>query len=464
MSEGQLKDRSKNWKDKAIARRQANERLNKRIKELEQSRALWKDKYKNVQSRLQKSSVLSSEKASRHQYSLSIVVLMIELYKYGGMSLRSCRHSLCCMFLCMGLNSRVPSHNSIRNWLCKCGVYRVEGSSDKSGEYVIYIDESITFGSEKILLILGIAKEQIHFEHSLTHEDMEVLYVGVNKEWKSEAIAEILQKVTKDKAVLYAVSDEGRNLMKAYKTLNYSHLKDCTHKLANFLKRIFGQEEVFLSFRKLIGKLRQAWNLSKSKSQYMPPSMRGKLRFANIFPCVNWAKKMLAKWEELEEQIQEQLCFLKDNSAFIQSLIEVELIFKIVCDKLKNEGFGKTQKQEILDAIIPLKLSHKANIFMNNCKEYLEQLSIQQIDLEQEKLLCTSDIIESYLGKFKTKINPNSRSGLTEFIFTIATFGKSFSIPEAKLALEKITCEQLKSTIASNNQNMNILKKSGELF
>ncbi len=64
-------------------------------------------------------------------------------------------------------------------------------------------------------------------------------------------------------------------------------------------------------------------------------------------------------------------------------------------------------------------------------------------------MLCSSDIIESFpiaieIGKFKTKINSNSRSGLTEFIFTIATFGKNFSIDETQNALESITCKQLK--------------------
>ncbi|MFT5617288.1 MAG: hypothetical protein ACI85I_000504 [Arenicella sp.] len=53
-------------------------------------------------------------------------------------------------------------------------------------------------------------------------------------------------------------------------------------------------------------------------------------------------------------------------------------------------------------------------------------------------------MIESYFGKFKTKINSNSRSGLTEFIFTMATFGKHFSVDETKNTLENIKCKQLR--------------------
>jgi len=443
-SKGQSKVTNNKWKDKAIARRKENEKLRKRNKELILSRAGWKTKYQAAKSGNKSPLALSGQNASRHQYSLAIVVLIVELYRYGGMSLRSCRHSLSCMFLCMGLNSRVPSHSSIRNWLCKCGIYRVKTQPKVSGDYVIYIDESITFGSEKILLILGIAKEKITFKRALSHEDMEVLYVGISKEWKGGKIGELLEKIAEDKNILYAVSDEGRNLVNAYKLLKNSHIRDCTHKLANYIKHLFEKNELFVSFRKLIGQLRKAWNLSKSKSDYMPPSMRGKLRFANIFPCVNWAKKRLAEWDDLSEEVQDKLNFLKENREFIQSLKEVEIIFKTVCNKLKTAGFGINQKQELLAVLAKMKVGEKASIFIDNCKEYLEDLTAQMTKLGYENLLCTSDIIESYFGKFKTKINSNSRSGLTEFIFTIATFGKSFSIEEAKQALETVQCKHFK--------------------
>jgi hypothetical protein len=146
---------------KAIARREKNERTKKRIKELTYSRDRWKEKYQEQKKSFKTSSILQGEKAKNHQYSLSLIVLMIELYKYGGMSLRSCRHSLSWMFLCLGLNNRIPSHNSIRNWICKCGIYRVKMRPNTGEDQVIFVDESITLGSEKILLRLGISQSKI---------------------------------------------------------------------------------------------------------------------------------------------------------------------------------------------------------------------------------------------------------------------------------------------------------------
>jgi len=102
-----------------------------------------------------------------------------------------------------------------------------------SGAYIIYVDESITFGSEKMLLVLGLPLENTKLDRALSHSDMSVFYVGASQQWKGEDIERELRKIAVDKEIKYVVSDEGRNLGKAYKSLNYIHIEDCTHILAN---------------------------------------------------------------------------------------------------------------------------------------------------------------------------------------------------------------------------------------
>jgi hypothetical protein len=430
VSSGHVKNRDKTWKSKAQQRGSENRRLRKRNKDLEKSRDLWKIKYQGLSLTGNARSVLSGGKAKGHQYSLLLVMLVVELQKYGTMSLRGCRHCVKNMLLVMGLSGRVPSHSSIRNWVCKSGYYRVKAWGEVRGKQILYVDESIVFGSEKILLILGIGHQSIPKERSVNHSDIEVLYVGVSQAWKSEAIWVQIEAISQSRGISYIVSDEGINLRKAYKMGNYVHIEDCTHVLVNHLKHIYQKDSRFEGFRKLIGQLRIAFYLSKEKSPFMPPSMRGKLRFANMFPCIDWAKSCLEKWETVSPSIQTSLGFLKHNQDFIAELGTIEKIFKLVCQTLKNKGFGQRQK---------------ALIFIKNIEEYLENLTFKSQQLKEEHVLCTSDIIESFFGKFKQKINPNSKSGLSEFIFTIANFTKSFTEVELKLALEKVQIADLKN-------------------
>ena len=203
------------------------------------------------------------------------------------------------------------------------------------------------------------------------------------------------------------------------------------------------KSQLFGVFSKLVGKLRREWGQSRTKSRYMPPGMRGKMRFANILPCVDWAGKMLADWDALGQDIQDEVRLLKDNATFFRSLSQAAAIFKAVCGKLKDEGFAPVQKQELLAELERLGAQAEAGIFLQYCKDYLDELSVKYSELEQERLLCSSDIIERYFGKFKARMNTNTRSAMTEFIFTLATFGKSFPMQETKGALETIQCKDL---------------------
>jgi hypothetical protein len=446
-SEGQGKDNANTWKDKALSRGAENTLLRQRIKELTASRDNWKTKYNTLKAESPTSMALEGEKARCHQYSTATVALTLELHKYGAMSLRGCRHSVSCMLSSLGLSERIPSHTTIRNWLCKGGLHRIKSGQSASGEYVVYVDESIVFGSEKILLILGVPVSKIPQDRAVIHSDMEVLFVGANAEWKAEHIEAELEKIAQKKQIIYTVSDEGNNLRKAYKSMNYTHIEDCTHILANHLKRLYSTDEDFEAFRKLIGDLRKCWNLSKANSQYMPPTMRGKMRFANIFPCVAWAQRLLAEWANLPELIREKLVFLKAKEGFITSLGCIATVFKTVCSTLKNEGFGEAQQASIstdLAQVSPPESDTKTTTFIANCKDYLDNLAAKSKALNTIHLLASSDIIESFFGKFKTKINTNHRSGLTEFLFTIANFSQSFSLQETKKALETIQLKDLK--------------------
>jgi hypothetical protein len=442
---GQRKDSTCCWKTKAISRGQENIRLRKSLRDAKLSRDSWKKKYQALQTLPLDSAVLSGKKAARHQYGLAFVALVLELHKYGGMSLRSCRHCMCCLLMTLGLSSRIPSHSSIRNWLCKGGLRRISVGYEATGNYIVYIDESIVFGSEKILLVIGVQEACIPTTRALSHRDMEVLYVGASQEWKGDAIKVILTEIALHKRIKYVVSDEGHNLTRAYNSLNYIHIEDCTHILAKYLKKIYHGDADFEAFRQLIGELRRDWNLSKEKSKFIPPTMRGKMRFANIFPCVEWARKCLGDWQNLHEDVRTRLMFLKDKEVFIGSLVEVSVVFKTVCKILKNDGFGTLQKRTILGILDGLKVDQRANRFIENCKTYLDNLSEKMLALEQSHLLCSSDIIESFFGKFKTKIKANNRSGLTEFIFSIANFSQPFSVEEVKDALENVKLKDIKA-------------------
>ena len=106
-SKRQTKDNANIWKNKAKLYRSENTALRKRVKAIMISRDSWKTKYKTFKEEPKKEHVLGGVRAKRHQYSLAIVCLILELHKYGAMSLRSCRNSVGCMLVSMGMTMQI---------------------------------------------------------------------------------------------------------------------------------------------------------------------------------------------------------------------------------------------------------------------------------------------------------------------------------------------------------------------
>ena len=127
------------------------------------------------------------------------------------MSLRGCVQVLLCLRLVSSrLNQKlVPSYNSIRNWCCKAGYHRLvyEGSVEE-GEWVYFVDESISLGKERILLVLGIPVNRLDFKKSLSLDSMRVLSIELSKSWKGQDIAAVLSKLRERFPMAYVVSDE----------------------------------------------------------------------------------------------------------------------------------------------------------------------------------------------------------------------------------------------------------------
>ncbi len=201
------------WKNKAIVRRKKNSTLKKRIEELIISRDLWKSKYMNE--KFHHKSVLSTsfqkERAKTYKYPVFYMFLVLQFLSYGGASLRSCRHFLFELFFCLDLEMSVPSHSTIRVWICKIGYYNY-AKNKPCEDLIILIDESVTLGENKALLVLGFPSSLLNCSRPLQHSDVHLLYFSVGHSWKKEKISEVIRSIQKDYKIVYSISDRGNNL------------------------------------------------------------------------------------------------------------------------------------------------------------------------------------------------------------------------------------------------------------
>jgi hypothetical protein len=408
--------------------------LKKKLKDTQESRENWKVKAKLLGQSPSLGSLFDGDKAKHHSYSVILVTFCANIQSYGSMSLRSCFQVLICLQLALGTSRRTPSYSSIRIWVCKVGKYRVDYQDFSQDKWIYWIDESIHIGNEKILLVLGIAEKDVHFNKALSLSELRILHMSVSTQWKGEDISLILEDLKKKFPLSYIVSDEGTNLKKSYELSNSLHISDCTHALTKGLEKAYKKKELFKEFCGWAGSLRQKWYLKKDRQSWIPPNQRNKVRFANLFPLVKWAKKQLDNWQMLSEELQLELSFLKENEKWVinfwsiqEKLIKISLLLKI-------QGYSKANDLEVR-AILDTSETEEEFVFSTTVLNYLKTLS-EKIE-NKENIVCCSDVIESAFGKLKQKLSKSS-AALTCFIFTLASIGGKYQTQEVKDALETI--------------------------
>ena len=441
IAETRDKFRAEKWKKKAIVRGQENKALRKRLREVIASRDSLKAKSKMLSRRSVECSIPEYEHVKHHSYDSGIMWLCIWLKLVGNCSFRSCQKVILGMSLYLGLGlSRSPSCSTIRLWLCKYGYHCYE-EQKSGGKWAIIADESVMIGQERLLLILGVNLDKWDFKRSLTSADVEVLHVGIGKSWKSKEISIELKKVISKYNISYSVSDLGNNLQGAWKAEKLVNVLDCTHTWAKSLEKIYQKDEVYISFMKSVGAIKRKWILSKN-SHLLPPSLRDKARFHQVFNFVNWAEKIEKNWDNLNEEQQKELVFIPENKDFLHQLKLIRDTTTALNKVLKIKGMNLNTIEEAMNILAQHpNTGDYIGLFQARAKEYL--MTHKSLLKKDQTFLCCSDIIESTFGRYKQMIAKNQGS-ITELVLTLSALGKPLYHQKIKIAMEEVKVEHIK--------------------
>ena len=301
------------------------------------------------------------------------------------------------------------------------------------------------------------------FGSSLQMSDIEVLALEVKKSWTAVDISAVIAGIKKrGYRLVYCCSDGGNNIVRAMKDSSLLRIYDCTHALSLLIKKEYAEQEKFKSFLKEYALLNRK-NYMGQDAMICPPKLRGKSRFLNIYPIAEWAERTIKYVDTLsnkeqtqdEERIYKKLIWLNNYKDLIGELIEVSKLLKAVFKILKNEGLSEVSikaTQEIISF-------SKAPLFMRKgIRNYLKE---QQVHLtKDEVMICCSDIIESYFGKFKYTQTRNPNKGITIGCLDIVNYGQKVERNELKKAMESTKIVDLKNWRKKNKlESFNNLRK-----
>jgi hypothetical protein len=345
---------------------------------------------------------------------------------------------------------KTPSHSTVLIWIKKLGVYRLCQTKEIADDWVLIIDESIEFGHDKILLVLGIREAHIDFGKPLRYEDMICLRLLISSSWKGEEIKDVLSDIKKEiGGVKYVVADNGNAITKALKLELIPHIEDVTHKMSLFIKELYGKDETFQSYTKKLAFLRGVLGLS-NMSHILPPKQRSHSRFMNLKPAIWWGMAVLKMLESptADPDEKERMKFIKDFEPLIVQIHQLIEIANKILFVLKHKGLSQETTKECLALF-----EHAKDLKVLRFKQMMESFLYDQLSLmkgKSIKLVCSSDIIESSFGKYKNYISNNKSVGITDLSLSIPAFCGNLNYDEVFSAMENVKLEKLKKWNLTN--------------
>lgn len=339
---------------------------------------------------------------------------------------------------------KAPSYSTGLIWVKKVGHYQLHKPKKQADDWIVIVDESIGIGQEKLLVVLGIRRRDIDFTRPLKMQDMTPLLTKSRESWKGADISIELERIKGDLGgIIYATTDSGNNIINALKASSINHVKDITHSIANILEKLYKKDDEFKSCCHQMGQMRFK-NCCSKYAHLIPPNQRSKSRFLNIDIVSKWGMKVLNALDknDMDGDQREQLLWMQQYRAFI---IEMDLIITTIENisvLLKTNGLSKKSRNKCISLLKKCKASERTKLFRSYIIIYLDE-NIKQIRKRGEKLLCSSDIIETTFGKYKNEISKNLMLGISDLALIIPAYTANLSNENIIKAIDYLKVEDI---------------------
>ena len=414
-----------------------------------------------------------------HKYSIDHIHLFLLFILSGRTSLRGASRIFEITSSFFDLSQCSPSWYSGRLWLLRIGYFKLHREKQIADDWIWIIDHTIQLGNEKCLVILGIRQSSLpSAELYINHEDVEpIALLPVNKSNGDIVYQQLEKTIDKTGVPRQIISDHGTDVKSGIEQFCKKHEQTCfiydiKHKVATILKRELKDDEDWCSF------VRNASRTSKRVQQtilapFAPPNQRSKARYLNVDTLVAWGRDKLCYLDCQNDehdgkysidQLNEKLGWLNEYREHIVQWQELVDLVKSAESYIKFIGIYRQCHNDLSEELIDTHLkSDKALRVRDELIAFVEQLSLNA--RQGERLLGSSEIIESVIGKFKSLEQDQSKSGFTAMLLSLASMLSKTTQDVIRNAFETVPTKKVFEWIRENiGQSVQSKKKEIAAF
>lgn len=467
------------WKAKCRAAKKMLKRLKNRVRFLEKSRARWKkrseeleeemDRLKSEQAELEKEIERLKQQAveenletgrpeafkvvpAHHTYSVGHVTLFVNLVLRGVISLRATERVFEIFVSALSLSLACPSWTAGRLWLLRLGYYKLSRPKEQAEDWVWIVDHSVQVGEEKVLVILGLRLSALPYPaRSLGHEDVEpIALYPVKKSNGSVVYQQLVETVEITDLPRAIVGDKGADLYAGIRQFCQEHpetdyIYDIKHKTAAVLRQELADDPKWLEFCRLAAQSKNQVQQT-ALAGLAAPQQKSKARYMNVDSLMDWGEQLLGfmvrergaghlQFDPV--QVENKLSWVTDFGTNLtewgQLLVDITITENLVREEGLYHGLSHKLSQQLPALEIKTERTQRVR------QRLLDFVTTQEAKAQpNERLVGSSEVLESVFGKFKQVEQEQAKSGFTGLLLSIPAMVSSTTTEVVQKALETV--------------------------
>jgi len=467
------------WKAKCQAAKKRLKRFKHRVRFLHQSRERWRERAKELevevvrlqkeQARLEKQMAqlkqTQAEAAggsgelerfqvvpAHHTYSVGHSTLFVALVLTGAISLRAAGRVFELVVTTLGLPLRCPSWSAGRLWLLRLGYYKLTRPKEAAADWVWIVDHSLQLGREKCLVIPGVRLSTLPAsERCLGHSDVEPLALLVVKQSNGPVVYQQLEATMAQTGQPRAiVADKGTDLHAGIQQFCQAHpetddIYDLKHKTAAVLRQELADEPAWQEFSRRAAQTKRQVQQT-ALAALAPPQQKSKARYMNVDTLLDWGQTM-RRWLDQAPadraahfdplQVEAKLGWLSDFRPHLAEWQQLLADLTTIESFVRQEGLSASTGPDLNHHLPSLQVETERTRQVR--QQLLDFVTTQAAKAQpNERLLGSSEVIESVFGELKRIEQDQARSGFTGLLLSVAAMLSHTSTEVVQKALETV--------------------------
>jgi hypothetical protein len=478
-------EKSRNqWKAKCLNAKATVKRLQNRIRFLEKSKDRLKHRVSELEAELNtlkrllqaqdheldqfkkkvstaplaihQGSDIFRQRIPRHTYSVGHVMWFVSLVLQASSSLRGASQAMARTLALFQLPYAVPAWSTGRLWLLRLGYYKLTRAKEQADDWAWIVDHTVQMGQEKCLVILGVRLHVLStLKRPLNHEDVEPLVLLPMSPSNGERLLHQLEASARQTGIpRQIVADHGSDLKAGIEQFCQQHpgtcfIYDIKHKTASVLKHELSGDEKWQRFTRLATQ-------SKLKVQQSalaclaPPNQRTKARYMNIDVLVHWGHQLLqvlAQPERIDdlhidfELLQAKLGWIRDFREPLQQWRELLNVIEVTESLVRTQGIYRGVHRDLKTRLSAVARRARSRVVSAHLVAFVATESLKA--KPHERLLGSSEVVESVLGKFKHVERDQAKGGFTGLVLSLAAMVSTTTLEVVQQALATVPTQKV---------------------